>query len=408
MLFNRYKGVFSLNVRSFLSIVFSISLVISLGSNMYLPALPSLGKFFAINDSDTQLTMSVYLLGASITPLIFGAISDYNGRKSMILSGMFIFLLGSIICMSATFFSFFILGRFIQGIGASAVSSLSRTILKDSFSGNELSKASSYNGIALAIGISISPIIGGMLQSWIGWQEIFFFMTTYAAFVILIVHIYLPETNLTPIQSITFKKLMQNYKNIAFDSLFLANTFCASIAMAGIYVFYTISPYLFEQKFGFSVIEYSMISLFITIALIIGRLANFPLLSRFQWSGTLMIGNLLMVLSGLLLLLSVSFLPGGILQIMIPISIFTIGAGFIFSNSIVGALYNLGHIAGAAGAMYGFIQMGLSALINFICVKLEIDLELLLSFLFIFSGLSNVVVYYFFSYRKLYTLGVNV
>lgn len=298
-------------------------------------------------------------------------------------------------------FSFFILGRLIQGVGASATSSLSRTILKDSFSDNELSKAGSYNGIVLAIGISISPIIGGILQNWIAWQAIFLFMSVYAAFIILIVCFYLPETNLTPIQSITVKSLVKNYKKVVFDGLFLANTFCASLAMSGIYVFYTISPYLFELKFGFSVLEYSMTSLFITMALIIGRLANFPLLSRFHWSGTLMIGNVLMALSGLLLFLSISFLSEGMLQIMIPVSIFAIGAGFVFSNSIVGAMYNLGHIAGSAGAMYGFIQMGLSALINFICIKLEMDSALLLSLLFFFIGLSSSVTYYLFSYNKL-------
>jgi Bcr/CflA subfamily drug resistance transporter len=353
-----------------------LSLVASLGSSLYVPSLPVLAGDFGVSAERVQRTISYYLFGLAGAQLLFGPMSDRYGRRVIVWAGLAVFLGGTLAGACAASWPAFVLGRVLQGIGASITSNAARTMMKDRFSGAALSRVAGYNGISLAIGLSVAPMIGALLQEMLGWRAGFGFMAVYAALLLGLSRYYLPETNLRPVESLALRVVARQYRRVLANPSFWANVMCATFASAGLNIFYSISPYLLLQRLGLSPLEYSTQMVVITVALILGRLVNAPLTRRFDWSGCLQWGNAALALAGGLMLAMIALWPSSSWSLLLPLAIFTLGAGLIFSNSVVGALQPFADIAGTAGAVYGCLQMALSALANLLFIRLPAEVQL--------------------------------
>jgi DHA1 family 2-module integral membrane pump EmrD-like MFS transporter len=345
-----------------------ISLLGSIGSSLYVPTLPALSGEFGVTAAQAQATISHYLFGLALAQLVFGPLSDRWGRRVVLAFGFCAFLAGTAWCGLACDWWMFVLGRCAQGVGASITSNAARTVLRDRLSGSALSKAAGYNGIALAIGLSVAPLIGAVLQGWVGWRGGFAFMAAYVIVVAWAARARLPETNHAPIASLSLREVAAHYQTVARHRGFWANVLCAGLANAGLSIFYGLSPYVLQQQLGLTPLQYSLQMIAVTVALIAGRLLNAPLIDRLAWHGCLQLGNQLMVLAGLLLLTYTAW-PSAV-ALTGPVALFTVGAGFVFSNSVVGAMQPFPGCAGTAGALYGFVQMSLSAGLNLAFIRL--------------------------------------
>src|SRR3974390_1616490 len=80
---------------------------------------------------------AAFLLTQTATTVVFGKLSDLRGRKVVILSGVAIFLIGSILCGLASSMPALIAFRLVQGVGAGAVQPVAMTIVGDLYSVHE-------------------------------------------------------------------------------------------------------------------------------------------------------------------------------------------------------------------------------------------------------------------------------
>jgi DHA1 family bicyclomycin/chloramphenicol resistance-like MFS transporter/DHA1 family 2-module integral membrane pump EmrD-like MFS transporter len=127
----------------FLVIVLSGCLA-GISSEIYIPSLPAISDDLKITIDEAQYTIAIFMLGLSISQLIYGPISDVIGRRLPLIIGILIMISGSFICFYTTNITTLLLGRFIQGLGAGAGASLWRAIFRDSFNGAELAKYGGY------------------------------------------------------------------------------------------------------------------------------------------------------------------------------------------------------------------------------------------------------------------------
>ena len=70
-----------------------------LSTDMYLPALPELIRFFDSDVGRVQLTLSVFLTGFALAQLIVGPLSDRFGRRPVLIGGLILYVAASIACM---------------------------------------------------------------------------------------------------------------------------------------------------------------------------------------------------------------------------------------------------------------------------------------------------------------------
>ncbi|MDO9550524.1 MAG: MFS transporter [Methanoregula sp.] len=137
-------------------------------------ALPSMTRFFAVDLSDSQWTITAYLVTMTSLLLVFGKVSEYVGRARLFFVGIIIFTGSSLACGLSTGLPELILFRVIQGAGAAMLFSISSALVFDTTPPAERGRAMGYLGSTVAIGSIAGPVVGGFVVDSLGWQYIFF------------------------------------------------------------------------------------------------------------------------------------------------------------------------------------------------------------------------------------------
>jgi EmrB/QacA subfamily drug resistance transporter len=115
-----------------------------------------------------------YLLAATVTGPIFGKLSDTHGRKPVYLAGIFLFLLGSVLCGTSQSMGALISFRTIQGLGAGAVQPVAITIVGDIFELETRARIQGLFGAVWGISAVIGPAAGGFITDLISWRWVFY------------------------------------------------------------------------------------------------------------------------------------------------------------------------------------------------------------------------------------------
>jgi DHA1 family bicyclomycin/chloramphenicol resistance-like MFS transporter len=153
----------------------SISLIGPLAVHLFMPVIPAVKADLALSDAMAQFTFSIALFGMAFAPLVYGSLSDRYGRRPLLLSGLSIFLIGSLISAVADSVTVLVVGRLAQAIGAGCGVTLVRTIAADVYGPSRLVKVIAYVTMFYTLGPMISPMVGGFLSDVLGWRSVFAF-----------------------------------------------------------------------------------------------------------------------------------------------------------------------------------------------------------------------------------------
>src|SRR6266850_2612926 len=115
-----------------------------LAVHIYFPVIPSVKAAFGLSDALAQLTFSIAVFGMGSATLAYGSLADRHGRRPVLLSGLCLFLLGSLMSAAATTVPMLVLGRLVQAVGAGCGVTLVRTIARDAYGADGLVKAIAY------------------------------------------------------------------------------------------------------------------------------------------------------------------------------------------------------------------------------------------------------------------------
>ena len=137
--------------------------------------IPAVKVALGLSDAHAQLTFSIALFGMAFATLFYGSLSDRYGRRPVLLSGLALFLFGSVISLIAETANALVLGRLIQAIGAGCALTLVRAIARDAYRAEQLVKAIAYLTMFGTLGPMVSPFIGGVLTDTLGWRSVFGF-----------------------------------------------------------------------------------------------------------------------------------------------------------------------------------------------------------------------------------------
>jgi EmrB/QacA subfamily drug resistance transporter len=164
------------NVRARFEILGAIMLALFLGAldqTIVGPVLPRISTELNGADLYTWVVTS-YLVTSTAAIPVYGKLSDYFGRKPMLLTGIVLFLIGSILSgLSQTMWEL-ILFRGVQGLGAGALFPISLAVIGDLFTPAERGKYQGMFGGVFGIAFLIGPFLGGVLTDNLSWHWIFF------------------------------------------------------------------------------------------------------------------------------------------------------------------------------------------------------------------------------------------
>ncbi|KEK25934.1 MDR family MFS transporter [Bacillus gaemokensis] len=117
---------------------------------------------------------SAYMVATMAGMPIFGKLSDMYGRKRFYIGGLLLFLLGSILCGTATSIEQLSIYRAIQGIGGGALMPIAFTIMYDIFPPEKRGKMTGLFGAVFGTSSVFGPLLGAYITDYISWHWVFY------------------------------------------------------------------------------------------------------------------------------------------------------------------------------------------------------------------------------------------
>lgn len=368
--------------------------LLGIGIDLYVPSFPAIGRYFHVESHWVQWTITAYMLGYGSGQFLLGIISDFIGRRPVLLGSLFAYLMVTIVAIFASSIHLLILMRLLQGLAVGGVGAVCRTIVTDSFTGDDLTKAMSYLSASWAMGPILGPFIGGYLQHYFNWQASFVFYALYALFLIIYILAVVPETNRV-IHKPEMRVFFSQLKSVLTHATFVRFTLGLSLIYGILVLFNMIGPYLVQVTLHYTAVDYGHIALLMGFGYFLGNMANRWLIQYFSGEQIVRVGMGVSIALMLLALALDYFIPLRLSIVIVPIFLMFISCGIVFPNKISVALGEFSHIGGVASSIFGSIAVGMVSLITIFGALLPttsawplalVYLVLLLVAAFLFAG----------------------
>lgn len=174
-----------------LTILFSNGI---LAATMYLPSLPTIGDDLLAPGDALPLTLTCYFITFAGGQLIYGPLSDRYGRRPLLLGGLAVMVAGSAACALADSLTALLWARAVQGMGAASAMAIGRAIVNDVYDRPQAARAASVISASLAVAPIVSPLLGGLIEQFLGWRANFWIGGGITLVVLLILMRRMPET----------------------------------------------------------------------------------------------------------------------------------------------------------------------------------------------------------------------
>jgi len=138
-------------------------------------ALPRITAALEANQQQYMWVVTATLLASTASTPIWGKLADLFNKKTLLMIGLSVFVLGSVTSGAATSPLFLIVSRAFQGIGLGAMMSLVQAIIGTIIPPRQRGRYMAYTGATMAVATVIAPLIGGFIvdASWLGWRWCF-------------------------------------------------------------------------------------------------------------------------------------------------------------------------------------------------------------------------------------------
>ncbi len=164
--------------------------VLMLDSTVVTLALPAIGSDLDASIDGLQWVQNAYLLTLAATVVSAGRLGDIRGRRLVFLWGMGLFGAGSVLAGAAPSEEVLVGARVVQGLGGSALLTLSLALVVQAYPGAAQARALGIWAAVSAVALAIGPVAGGALIEAASWRWIFFINVPIVAFGLALVAIH--------------------------------------------------------------------------------------------------------------------------------------------------------------------------------------------------------------------------
>ncbi len=336
-----------------------LALISALGPfsiDMYLPAMPQMASALNASPALLQMTITGYLIGVAIGPLLLAPIADAKGRKPVMAALLGLYALASAACALAQSAEALVALRVVQAIAGGAAMAISRAMLADLYQGDALSRASSILMTVFTIAPVVAPLFGAWLLEFGSWRWIFGALVI-VAFVSIGLLQLLPETLAVEARRpYNLRSVMRGYGDImrsARARRYLASTFAFAFMF---FAMLSASPFIFIDHFGISAGGFAIFFAAISGAAIAANVLNARIVFRFGYDAMLRGATWGLVVLALVMAGVALTGVGGVWGIFFGM-LWLMGLFHIsIANTMAGLMQAMGRGAGAASAALAFCR----------------------------------------------------
>ena len=384
---NTAPNIFTLILMSSMSVM---------SMSIFLPSLPSMTDFFNTDYALVQLSVSLYLACTAIVQLIAGPLSDYFGRRNVVLIALLILILASIGCYFATSIEVFLFFRILQASIATLMV-ISRAIVRDMAEPEKAASMLGYVTMGMSISPMISPSIGGFFEAYYNWQATFLFVTIISFALFILCWFDLGETN--RVKNKSLKEQISEYPVLFSSKRFWGYAFAAAFSTGTFFAFLGGAPFVGSMVFNLEPTVMGVLFGLPAFGFFFGNFVTAKFSQHLGIDRMILFGTLSQIF-GMAVSLIISLVGFGNALTFFGFCIFIgFGNGLALANSSIGMLSIRPAVAGTASGIGGAIQIGggaaLAALAGFVLTVSEstypLQLIMLSSALLAFLSIVYVI-----------------
>ncbi len=376
-MYNRYLNVFrkhypAKKIAPLLAIIVALS---PFAIDTYLPAIPTMAKYFQVDIHLIELSIPIYLIGFALGQLTGGPVSDNYGRRWIGIIGLSLFFAASIAIIYVSNVQQLWLFRFVQAFGGGFGLVICAAIVRDLYDGKDAAKIFTLIGFIMMVAPLIAPSVGSIMLQYFNWQAIFVLLAIYAIIQVFVIVIWVPETKklrkVGGYEHLSLKQVLANYWAIVSHRSALPYLMCSSFVAATMFAFLTEISFLYIEYFDVTEKKFAwLFGLNIVSMMSFNRINHF-LLDRWSPRKILRLGLMIQTSSATLLLIT-ALINMESLTVTVILLMLVIGSfGIIAPNNMACYMSHFAKTSGTANAVIGSSQFALGAIIGLILTYLH-------------------------------------
>lgn len=349
----------------FIALAAALIAINAMAIDVMLPGLQQIGASLGVEaENHRQLVISAYIAGLGIATLFFGPLSDRFGRRGPLLAGLAVYVGAALAAAVAESFAMLLVCRFIQGVGAASTRVIAVSIVRDAFGGRAMAEVMSLVFMVFMVVPIVAPGIGQLIMLAFDWHLIFVMMGATGLAVLAWTWIRLPETlHEEHRRPFTGRSIVEAFTIVLTTRMSICYTAALTLIFGAMFGFINSAQQIYQGIYGvgamFPVYFAAVAGLMAVSSFLNSRLVGRIGMRRLSHAALL----------GFITVNAVAFVLS--LAGPVPLWLFTglfglamvqfswIGANF---NSL--AMEPVGHVAGSASAVQGFIQTVFSGLLG--------------------------------------------
>ena len=150
-----------------------------MGSSIVYPVLTDIANDFHTTATITNLSVAVYMLAMSVSPLWWSSFSETVGRRTIYLVSFALFVLWSVLSAVSTNIAMLVVMRVLSGGAAASVLAVGAGTIADIWDPKERGRAMGFFLLGPLCGPLFAPIIGGAIGQRLGWRSTQWFLVVY-------------------------------------------------------------------------------------------------------------------------------------------------------------------------------------------------------------------------------------
>jgi len=343
----------------FIAMMAMLMAINSLAIDIMLPGLQEIGASLGVvNENHRQYVVSSYLFGLGVAQVLYGPVSDRFGRRNPMIFGLGVYFLCAIGIVVVPSFGALLALRFIQGAGAAATRVITISIVRDVYGGRAMAEVMSLIMMVFMVVPIIAPGTGQLIMFVGNWHLIFVFIAICSLAIGFWMYTRLPET-LDPadMRPFTASSILDGFRIVLTNRIALCYTIASTFIFGAMFGFINSAQQIYVGIYQLGVwfpVAFACVALFMSTA----SFLNARFVGRFGMR-RLSHGSLVGFITITFLWMMVQIFGPQPMPILLFLAFFALSMfqfGWIGANFNSLAMEPLGHVAGTASSVLGFMS----------------------------------------------------